>query len=269
MRGYTKTLLELATRLGSMLDDASHERWTLVEKKQAINLAVLSAWPRWHEVQIIDTESYAKATFEYDIPEGIEDLIAVYLEPVTATEAWKLIRGWHTVGDKLYFHEAQDANDGKLMRLVGVRAPWEIRENTAADGVCTISTGTFSSATATFQTVGTEVYPGDRLILVSGTLLDAADVKVWWIESVDSGTELTVYGDFTASATAITYYINRQSRVPEMYLLHKGAAECFQLAGHKGAGQDIAEDMQWAEFHSQMAEYYLEKQERKFPARRG
>jgi len=267
MRGYAKTLTLLTTRLAGLLDDSSHERWTLTEKEEAINVAIISAFPRWHEVQTTEDNTYSKTVYRYTLPYGAEDLIAVYLEPTTAGEAWKLIRTWHTDGDYLYLHEAQDNLDGKKMRMVCVAAPWELRKYAAkTDGVTTLNTSNFSSATGTFVTWG--VKPGDRLFLKSGTGL-SADVGEWWIKSVTSETALVVYGKFTETTSVVVYAVNEDTRVPEMFILHKAAAEVYQLAGHKGAGQDIAEDMQWAEFHSQMAEYYLDKQERQFPTRRG
>jgi len=267
MRSRKRTLSALVSRLAAMLDDTGHTRWSSTEKQEAINLAIQAVWPRW--VEIIDVypfDTYDMETFAYLLPEGIDDVIALYFKPSNTDDPWWLVKKWHVDGDFLYLHDSYKDYDGHDMRLVCVRAPWEFNTTgvTGSDGATTISTGTFTSSSATFQTDGVE--PGDVLWLYSGC--DDEDRKFWLIKSVDSETQLTVYGNFSATDTNITYYINYFTFVPEMYILHKAASELFQLSGHKGLGQDVTEDMQWAEFHAQMAEYYIDRQGRAYPSKR-
>jgi len=267
MRYRRRGFSDLTLRLGKMLDDTSGVRWSADEKKEALNLAILASWPRHHHIiDLLPLADYDRETFVYALPEGIEDVIALYFEPNNSNDPWWLVRQWHVDGDNIYIHGSYKDYDGQEIRAVCVRPAWEVNVNSVmgTDGITTIDTGTFTSATETF--VAHTVNPGDTLWLYSGC--DEADIKQWLIKTVDSETQVTVYGEFAASDTSITYYVNYFTYVPEMYLLHKAASELFQLSGHKGAGQDVSEDMQWAEFHAQMAEYYMGLQGKSYPSKR-
>ena len=267
MKSKKQTLSNLVTLIAARLDDVSHVRWTSAEKQTAINAAIKAVWPRWNEIiDICPLADYDRETFTYALPEGVDGVVALYLKPNNSDDPWWLVKQWHIDGDLIYFHDTYSNYDDNEIRIVCVRAPWEFNTNdvTASNGVTTIDTGTFTSSGVTFQAHGVEA--GDVLWLYSGC--DADDKKKWVIKSVDSETQITVYGEFSASDTSITYYINYFTYVPDMYILHKAASELFQLSGHKGAGQDVSENMQWAEFHAQMAEYYIGLQGRPYPSKR-
>ena len=67
-----------------------------------------------------------------------------------------------------------------------------------SDGVCVISTGTLTSATAAFVT--NEVNVGDQITLASGT--PATNAGVYRVVSVDSATQLTLDTTFSVASTA-------------------------------------------------------------------
>jgi len=93
---------------------------------------------------------------------------------------------------------------------------WDIRDPNQADGpilkengtdgAATISTGTFTSATATFLANG--VSTGDVLTITGGS--NAGDYR---IETVDSATALTVSPNFSATSSSDTYSVNRYSLI--------------------------------------------------------
>jgi len=178
------------------------------------------------------------------------------------------VRKWHVDGDILYIQESFKDYQGQNIRLVGVCAPWEFntKNPNGQAGKTTAGSSTFDAADdqINFSTLG--IKTDDVLWLWDGA--DDADKKYWIIKRVPTNTTLEVYGKFAETKTNVRWYINYYTTVPEMYLVHKAASELFQFSGHKGAGQDIVEDMQWAEFHAQMAEYYIDMQGKPYPSRR-
>jgi len=265
MRARPRTLAQLVSTLGKRLDDTAHQRWSQDEKEEAINKAIQLAWPSWYDVIIVKDTTYDDETYEYDLPYGVEDLFAVYVEPITAGNSWHRLRAWHVDGDTLFLHETLgQAYDNKKMRFVCITPPWELFPAGTADGTdgsTTKDQSTFTSSGSTFITDGVE--EGDVLFIKSG-----ANKGKYLIKSVDSETQLTIYGTFPATASNQSFAVNWKTTVPEAYIIHRAAANLFELSGHKGAGQDITEDMEWAQYHAQMAEYIMEKQQRPFPPRR-
>jgi len=67
-----------------------------------------------------------------------------------------------------------------------------------SDGVCVISTGTLTSATAAFTT--NEVNAGDQITLSGGT--PTTNAGVYRVVSVDSATQLTLDTTFSVASTA-------------------------------------------------------------------
>jgi len=270
MQSRKRNLSDIVTRLSLKLDDVAGARWAVSEKQEAINIAIQAAWPRWWEiVDVYPLTTYDYDVFAYPLPEGLDDVIAVYFEPQISDRPWWLVRKWHVDGDILYIQESFKDYQSQNIRLVGVRAPWEFNTKgvIGTTGVIVANGNELTVSGADFVVDG--VLPGDCLWLTGGCA--DADKKFWLVRAVGKDAAknvLVVNGKFSASASGVSYNVNYYTFVAEMYLVHKAASELFQFSGHKGAGQDIVEDMQWAEFHAQMAEYYIDMQGKPYPSRR-
>ena len=120
---YTALRKELRDPQGGASEGAS-PRWTLDEKKTAINDAIRDAFPTI-QVPYIDqtTITLSDGTFEYAVPATLQranDLIEVWVEPDSG-EGWKRQGGGWRVREnngtlKLYIDEVWDS--GKKLRLV-------------------------------------------------------------------------------------------------------------------------------------------------------
>ncbi len=140
----TTTFVILYTTLRKQLRDpvdggteGSTPRWTLTEKKQAINDAIVDAFPIVR-VSYVDetTVTLATNTFEYSLAalttlKRAEDLAEVWLEPATGSPWLRKEEGWYCREAngtlKLYVDEVW--TNAKKLRLVYVGAPASLTDD--------------------------------------------------------------------------------------------------------------------------------------------
>lgn len=132
---YTELRKALRDPQGGGAEGAT-PRWTLVEKKQAINDAISDAFPRIIIPSIDQTSiTLADGTFQYTLPNGLrrpQDLWEVWLEPDdTTVSPWKKKETGWTVRESyaqgvpgggeattLYLYVDKVWDDAKKLRLV-------------------------------------------------------------------------------------------------------------------------------------------------------
>src|SRR5574337_1301780 len=105
----TTTFVTLYTTLRKVLRDpkdggveGASPRWTLTEKKQAINDAISDAFPVVRVPYVDDTTiTLATDTFVYTLPAGVkraQDVTGIWLEPSSTSSPWNPLRsGWRVL----------------------------------------------------------------------------------------------------------------------------------------------------------------------------
>lgn len=137
---YTTIRKELRDPQGGGTEGTS-PRWTLDEKKQAINDAISDSFPQIKNTYIDEaTIVLINDTFEYSLPTGLkrpQDLLEIYVQSEPG-EAWKRQGGgWHVRENngtlKLYIDKVWDAS--KKLRLVYAGPPPALSSDADATSV--------------------------------------------------------------------------------------------------------------------------------------
>lgn len=252
------TLKELKLAIAAMLrDDPPFTRWTPRDYGWAINRAIDAAWPSWYKESTDTSLTYAEDTFEYDVPAGIDGIVALELEPLSESRPYKFLTDWRVHNEKIYLSKNYAGYDGQKLRLKTAQRTTLFRNIGSDgyyykdDGVATDATKTFTSVTGKFSTDG--VTAGDWLLIYEGN--GDANNGAYKIASVDSETQLTLVTS-AGDGTGLTYSIQNDddtTDVPLAYMLHMTAYFLFLLWGHKGWNKDIEAASQWAQYHYEQA----------------
>lgn len=257
LRGQQWTLAQLVTKLGVMIDDASDVRWSSTQKELALQMAILSARFSWLEERLDDTNTYSINTYRYTIPPACYKVIALYFEPTDSTEPRHEINStvWHIENDKIVFTYAYDDYDGQTMYIVYSVLPGNLLTISLTDGaVASATTAAITSATATFIT--DEVLIGDTVIINESGY---AGNGTYYIESVDSETQLTLHDVPGTIGTSLDFTVSQYTDMPVDYLMHSSMGELYEIAMRNAPGKEIENNIKMAVYYRQLAARDLEK----------
>lgn len=257
--GNKWTLAQLRTEVETFMDDTTNARWSQDDVDRAIRAAIRSAPPKWWEERIDDAHTYDEETFRYLLPPICASVEEVWFEPLSSDKPRKFVvpSVWHIEGNYLVFTDSYSKYDGQTMYLLYAVYPTNLLSVSGSDGV--VDSGdldALASATSEFVTDGVQV--GDSVELAQGT---------FYVESVDSETQLTLHKDMSAG-TSLSFYIARYTDLPVTYVQYYAAAMLYEAAARNRPGIEIDDYLTMARYYRSLAEMELNRQRKARPVRR-
>jgi len=257
MKGLIWDLVEINREVAAYMDDVQNVRWSSADVDRAIKMAVRSAAFIWFEERIDDTNTYAVAIQRYALPVICENVLEVWLGPLTATDPKHFIpmSSWRVEGTTLVMQNVFTAYAGKTMYIYYIVRASSLIDGDRADGATNTDTS-FISAGSDFVT--NDVRPGDALVITSG-----ADAGTFYVVSVTNLTTLVLHKATTATAGALNFHIAHFTDLPHDYLVHFAMAWLFELAARNRPGVESADITQWANYYRQLTDLDLRRNARR------
>lgn len=258
MKGRIWDLVEINREVAAYMDDVSNVRWSSAEVDKAIKAAVRAASHVWFEERIDDTLTYAVATQRYALPVICENVLEVWLGPLTATDPKHFIpmSSWRVEGTTLVMQRVFTAYAGKTIYIYYIVRPSSLIDGDRADGQSYLTSTKFTSAGSTFVTRGVRI--GDTLEITSGV-----DAGTYYVVAIVSETEVTLHKALTTAATPLNFHIAHFSDLPHDYLVHFAMAWLFELAARNRPAVESADIVQWANYYRQLADLDLRRNARR------
>lgn len=257
MKGRIWDLVEINREVAAYMDDVQNVRWSSADIDRAVKAAVRSASHVWFEERIDATHTYAVATQRYALPVICENVLEVWLGPLTATDPKHFIpmSSWRVEGTTLVMQRVFTAYAGKTIYIYYIVRASNLIDGDLADGATNTDTS-FVSAGSDFVTDG--VKPGDALVITSG-----ADAGTFYVVSVTNLTTLVLHKATTATAAGLSFHIAHFTDLPHDYLVHFAMAWLFELAARNRPAVESADIVQWANYYRQLADLDLRRNARR------
>jgi len=258
--GNKWTLADLRNEVESFMDDTGNTRWSDDDFNRAIRAAVRSAPPKWWEEREDDSHTYDEETFRYALPPACASVEELWFEPLSSDKPRKFVvpNVWHVEGNYLVFTDTYPKYDGQTLYFRYIVYPTNLLTVTDDDGkVEAGDLDAFKDTDATFITNGVRV----------GDPVEVGTQGTFYVESVDSETQLTLHKDMTA-ATDITYYVARYTDLPVTYVQYYAAAMLYEAAARNRPGVELEDYLTLARYYRSLAELELNKQRKPRPVRR-